>query len=613
MVLAGAGSGKTRIVTFRIAHLIQSGIPPNNILAVTFTNKAAGEMQERIHDLTKGSYLDSYPTVCTFHSLGCRILRESIHHLGFQPNFTIYDAEDSAKLLRGCLQSLGVKKEVAQQKVYRGLISKAKDLLQGPHDIDVKEQPHDVQKALPELYKLYQERLYDANAVDFDDLLFLTVRLFQEHEDVLEHYQSSWPFLLIDEYQDTNYVQYLMARLIAQKSGNIFAVGDPDQSIYSWRGANIRNILDFEKDYPGAKIVRLEQNYRSKETILHAANALISHNFSRYEKNLWSNRGVGEKIVLYVGENERDEASFVIEELLRLNTMHKIPLHEMTVFYRTNFQSRQFEDSLLRNRVPYIIVGGISFYQRKEIKDVLAFLHMVHSDKDFIAFSRTLNTPKRGIGDTTLEKIRGEAPSSLLDFCLNPTGNFRLTAKQKHNLNEYATLIQGLREVQKSASLQDLVIETIKRSHYYDYLREDKETYEDRRENVGELVAKAVEWDDLTGFLEELSLKSSLDTADTRGDKLNLMTLHNGKGLEFSVIFLVGMEEDLCPHANARASHDAIEEERRLCYVGMTRAKERLYLTAAETRFLWGSFRTMRPSRFLREIPSKYMEKIHAY
>nr|NGX55705.1 ATP-dependent DNA helicase PcrA [Chlamydiota bacterium] len=338
LVLAGAGSGKTRIVTFRIAHLIESGISPNQILAVTFTNKAAGEMQERINQLTRGQGLESYPTICTFHSLGCRILRESIHHLGFKPNFIIYDEQDASKLLKGCMQTMSLKREAAQFKIYRNLISRSKDLLQEPGDVDLTGCSHELQKTFPELYRLYQERLKEANAVDFDDLLFLTVRLFQEHEAIRTDYQERWPFLLIDEYQDTNYVQYLIAKMIAEKSSNIFVVGDPDQSIYSWRGANIRNILDFEKDYPGAKIVRLEQNYRSRETILEAANVLIQHNFNRYEKNLWSERGPGEKIAHFVAENEREEASFVVHELERLHTVCGIPLKEMTIFYRTSFE-----------------------------------------------------------------------------------------------------------------------------------------------------------------------------------------------------------------------------------------------------------------------------------
>jgi DNA helicase-2/ATP-dependent DNA helicase PcrA len=621
LVLAGAGSGKTRVVAYRIAYLIDQGISPSEILAVTFTNKAAGEMQERVHLLLGRRLINGHPTICTFHSLGVRILRESIHHLGYNATFTVYDEEDSNKLLRGCLQSLSVKKE-AEFKTIRNYISHAKNQLQNPSEVDLSGLPHTFQQLFPEVYKLYQQRLKEANALDFDDLLFLTVRLFKEFPDILHAYQNRWPFLLIDEYQDTNRAQYLMARLIAGQRRNLFVVGDPDQSIYSWRGANIYNILNFEKDYPGAKIVRLEENYRSRKNILDAANKLIKNNLSRYEKNLWSKKGEGEKITLYVGGNEREEAGFVIHEIERLHTFQQIPFSEMTIFYRTNFQSRIFEDFLLRRGIPYTIVGGISFYQRKEIKDILAFLRMVNSDYDFISFERTINLPKRGIGLTTIEKIRSSAAQAgapVLGYCKqlidSEKGEIRLTAAQKEGLKDYIALIENLRALQKEATLKDLVVETVRQSGYLAVLREDKETFEDRKANVDELISKAHEWEmlndttSLDAFLEELSLKSSLDEAHFGKDKINLMTLHNGKGLEYDTAFLVGMEEDLFPHVNARDSHEAIEEERRLCYVGMTRAKERLYLTAAQSRVIWGMQRMMRPSRFLREIPREYIDR----
>lgn len=622
LVLAGAGSGKTRVVTCRIAQLIESGVSPSRILAVTFTNKAAGEMRERIHALLPRF---GYPTICTFHSLGVRILRESIQYLGYAQNFTIYDEEDSNKLLKGCLQSVGISKET---KTFRVLISNAKNALQSPSEADISDLPHSIKKVFPEVYSLYQQRLKESNALDFDDLLYLTVRLFQKHPDVLAQYQERWPYLLIDEYQDTNHAQYMMARLIVGEKRNIFVVGDPDQSIYSWRGANIENILNFERDYPGAKVVRLEQNYRSTTNILDAANSLIQYNNSRYEKNLWSNLGEGNKITLFVGETEREEAGFVVNEIERLHTLHQIPLSQMTIFYRTNFQSRLFEDFLLRKRLPYVIIGGISFYQRKEIKDLLAFLRMTASNHDVVSFERTINLPKRGIGLTTIEKIRASAAEEeipLFTYCEKLAREkaevsaeaFRLTTKQREGLNEYVSMIQKLRGIMETSSLQKFVIETVRQTHYLDVLREDKETFEDRKGNVDELVAKAHEWEvmndsnNLEAFLEELSLKGSIDEANFSGDKINLMTLHNGKGLEFNVAFLVGMEEDLFPHANSRNSYDALEEERRLCYVGMTRAKQRLYLTAAETRFLWGQHRMMRPSRFLREIPKKFLERLY--
>lgn len=613
LVLAGAGSGKTRVVTSRIVHLIEQGIAPNEICAVTFTNKAAGEMKERIHLLLKDSL--SSPTICTFHSLGVRILRESIHHLGYQSNFVIYDEEDASKLLRNCMQSFDIPKEAAQFKLFRNLISHSKNQLLPSEKIDFSSHSKNIALLFPKLYTLYQERLVAANALDFDDLLFLTVRLFQEHPKVLALYQERWPYLLIDEYQDTNKAQYTLAKLLVGKNCNLFVVGDPDQSIYSWRGANVQNILNFERDFPGAKVVRLEQNYRSKKNILDAANALIQNNRGRYEKKLYSNKEEGSKIRCFIGEDEHDEAEFVTNEILRLHKQQKVPLKEITIFYRTNFQSRIFEDYLLRKRIPYVIVGGISFYQRREIKDVLAFLRLIVSDHDLIAFERTINLPKRGLGDSSLNKLYSfavDSDISILSGCravLQGEAPFNLRDKQKLALEEYLNIIGHLRSVYKDGHLQEIVIETIKASNYFDHLKEEKETFEDRKSNVEELISKAYEFEQyneaptLTTFLEELSLKSNLDEAEMSDDTLNLMTLHNGKGLEFNVAFLVGLEEDLLPHINSSNSHESVEEERRLCYVGITRAKEQLYFSCAKTRFLWGVHRTMRMSRFLKEVP----------
>lgn len=621
LVLAGAGSGKTRIVTYRIAHLIASGVAPGQILALTFTNKAAKEMQERIHSLLTQNAIRDRPIISTFHSLGARILRESIEHLGYKKDFVIYDESDSEKLLKMCMQTIGIKGDEA--KSFRSLISHAKNQHTMPSANEQSDLPASFQHTFPKLYSLYQEKLKEANALDFDDLLYLTVRLFQEKPEVLAFYQRKWPYLLIDEYQDTNHTQYLIGLMIVEKSQNIFVVGDPDQSIYSWRGANIQNILNFEKTFKNAKVVRLEQNYRSRKNILDAANALIENNKGRYKKALWSNRGEGEKISLFVGRTEREEAEFIASEIEFLHKEDKIPLKEIAIFYRTNFQSRTFEDTLLRKKIPYLIVGGISFYQRKEIKDILTFLHMIHSDNDFIAFARTINLPKRGIGDATLDKIREEAAKAqrpLLDYAAalvsGEEEGVKLNQKQLAGLKEYVNLIFDLRELEKQASVQHLVIETIKKTRYYDFLRLEPETFEDRKANLEELISKGAEWDllnegaTLSGFLEELTLKSSVDDLSPHEEQVHLMTVHNGKGLEFQAAFIGGMEEDLFPHANSRGKYEAVEEERRLCYVGMTRAKERLYLTAAETRFLWGNFRTMRPSRFLREIPREYLERI---
>lgn len=620
LVLAGAGSGKTRVVTFRIVHLMEQGIQPNQILGVTFTNKAAAEMRERIQNLTQHHVL-----ICTFHSLGARILRESIIHLGYKRDFLIYDEEDSDKVLKACMQELGLVEKKIEPKIFKNMISKAKNNLQAPENIRAEDQELEVEKYFVSVYNLYQSKLKEYNALDFDDLLFLPVRLFQEHPQVLEYYQRRWPFLLIDEYQDTNPSQYLMAKLLVSKSNNICVVGDPDQSIYSWRGANMKNILNFEKDFPGAKVVRLEQNYRSRTNILNAANALISLNEQRYEKNLWSALGPGEKIKHFVADDGDAEVAFVTEKVQHHHVHQQIPLSQMVVFYRTNFQSRVFEDVLIRKKIPYVIVGGVSFYQRREIKDILAFLRMVHSGLDYVSFMRTINLPKRGLGEATLDKIRLGAEQeqhSVLEYSEMLVDDkplkhpLKLTAAQKKGLSDYITIIRELRRIAEATSLTELVRSTIEYTRYLDVLKHDPDTFDDRKQNLDDLIAKAFEWEmksgdpSLTAFLEELSLKSSLDEAETAHDRLNLMTIHNGKGLEFQVTFMVGMEEFLFPHINSMNNRESLEEERRLCYVGMTRAKEFLYLSSAYSRFLFGTTRSQQPSRFLREIPQEYVEKL---
>lgn len=613
LVIAGAGSGKTRIVTQRIAYLIEQGVNPCSILGLTFTNKAAQEMKDRVRAICQQNVL-----ISTFHSLGVKILRSSISALGFTPNFTIYDEEDSLKVLKSCLDFFGLKDKEFSPKVFKNLISNAKNQLLPPQE--VLSGSSQVEQWFPKVYKMYTEKLKEYGALDFDDLLYLTVILFQKHKDILDHYQERFKFLLVDEYQDTNSAQYQLVELLSRKNHNLFVVGDPDQSIYSWRGANIRNILDFKKDYPEAKIVRLEQNYRSTSTILSAANALIANNQNRLEKNLWSALGEGPRIYQFTAENERSEAEFVVLQMLEQKAKNNIPFSQMVVFYRTNFQSRAFEDALLRKRIPYTIVGGISFYQRKEIKDVLAFLRLVHSPSDFVSFSRTINLPKRGFGEATIENVRLFAEKNNLPI-LNALeaaliSGVKMNAKQKESLTEYLTFFKEISLFQ--GPLEELVAQVIRKSRYLEYLKEDKETYDERKENLDELLAKAAEWQlindeaSLASFLEELSLKSTLDETSQSDDKIHLMTVHNGKGLEYTVTFLVGLEEDLFPHANSRGSFDALEEERRLCYVGMTRAKKYLYLTHAEVRYLFGSSRYMRRSRFLSEIPAQYIRKLRS-
>ncbi len=613
LVIAGAGSGKTRVVTYRITHLLSVGIPSSEILAVTFTNKAADEMRRRVEKLSSHFIL-----TCTFHSLGAKILRESIHHLGYSQSFTIYDEDDSEKVLKECLVALNVQGDKGFLKTAKLAISAAKNRAALPKEVAGED------RVVGALYELYQRKLKESHAVDFDDLLFLPILLFQAHPDILKGYQERWSFILIDEYQDTNHAQHLLIQLLAAQHHNVFAVGDPDQSIYSWRGANIDNILNFEKDFPGAVVIALEQNYRSPSTILNAANALIENNSSRYKKNLWSTREAGAKIGLYCAENDHQEAEFIARKILHHHA--DFPLEECSIFYRTNFQSRVFEDTLLKLKIPYVIIGGISFYQRREIKDILALLRIVLAGADFIALSRTINLPKRGLGEKALQKIREgalEAGMTLFDYCAAAVDcktegpQLKLSPRQWEGLKEYVNMILSLKEmVLQKLPLQTLAAEAIGRSRYEEFLKEDPETFAERRENLAELISKAAEWEQenpqgtLANFLEELTLKTSSDIKNPPSDAVRLMTLHHGKGLEFSVVFLAGMEEDLFPHMNSKEDEAALQEERRLCYVGLTRAKVYLYLTSARCRFLWGAARMMRPSSFLAEIPSEYIQDL---
>jgi DNA helicase-2/ATP-dependent DNA helicase PcrA len=617
LIVAGAGTGKTRVVTLRIANLIDHGIPPSQILALTFTNKAASEMKERVEALT------SYPVlVSTFHSLGARILRESIELLGWRRNFVIYDSEDVEKLIKSCFKELGYKEQKGDVKIIISLISKAKNALLMPTEVDVDETPSALQTLFPRIFTLYKAKLKESNAVDFDDLLVLPLELFQSHPAVLEHYQNRWRHVLIDEYQDTNAAQYTMMRYLVEKHNNICVVGDPDQSIYSWRGAAIENILNFAKHFPGTHVVNLEQNYRSSSNILEAANAVIERNNKRLDKTLRSDLGAGEKICLHTASDDRSEAFFIAQSIAYHRIRHTIPYKEMVVFYRTNAQSRAIEDRLLMSKIPYCIVGGLSFYQRREIKDILAFMRVASSGNDFVSFSRTINLPKRGLGDATLEKFRQGAiveKMPLLDYCkslLSEGAPQKLTAKQREGLTEYFMIIDAIQACAQNSSVSEIVKTAIKTTGYIALLKEEPESYPERLENLDALVSKAIEWEteveepSLSLFLEELALKSTLDEAESPEDRVHLMTIHNGKGLEFLVTFLAGMEEDLFPHANSRGNDAAVEEERRLCYVGMTRAKKHLYLSHSSLRYLWGSERFQRPSRFLKEIPSQYVTKL---
>lgn len=625
LVLAGAGSGKTLVVTQRIARLIEKSVPSEAILGLTFTNKAATEMQERVRRLCQQTVL-----ISTFHSLGARILRESIHHLDYETSFTIYDEDDIDKVIKSCLVELGIEETTKENKLdvrtFRNLISRAKNAMLSPGQLCIldAEKPSEAEKKLPSVYMLYQKKLKTSHALDFDDLLYLTVRLFQERQEVLAYYQQRWQYLLIDEYQDTNQSQYQLVQCLVARHHNLCVVGDPDQSIYSWRGANMQNILDFEKDYPKANVIRLEQNYRSTTTILNASNALITQNTRRYKKTLWSELGRGEPLKIHTAVDDRQEAQFVIRTMAA-HRAQGVALHDMVIFYRTNFQSRAFEDALLSARIPYAMVGGLSFYQRKEIKDLIAYLRMVQSNYDVLSFERSLHIPKRGIGAASFERLRygashAEVPifTYIQELACGQKWpeELRFTAKQKNALTTYVQLITRLKNlIAEGKELKEVVEVLVKESGILESLTEETDA-EERLQNVREFLSTTRQWSlqhpkgTLDAFLEELSLKSSLDQVDASTSQVQLMTIHSGKGLEFPVVFLVGMEEELFPHVNSRLTDFAVEEERRLCYVGMTRAKQVLYLSHARSRILWGTIRAMRPSRFLQEIPQEYVKRV---
>lgn len=602
LVLAGAGSGKTRVVTTRIVYLIQNGIKPSQIVGLTFTNKAAGEMKERIRKML---HLDVL--ISTFHSLGAKILRESAEAFSMTPSFSIYDDEDQEKVIKECIKESGMLLAAGDLKTARAFISRCKNSL----TISEEEDPAHI-----DLFRRYQEKLKAYGAVDFDDLIYLPALLLREHPEVLAAYQARWSYFMIDEYQDTNHAQFELVKLLAGPLENVFAVGDPDQSIYSWRGSTMRNIMQFERDFKNARVIPLEENFRSTKTILEAANSVIENNEERYEKRLWSRLGEGEKISQFVGGDEREEASFVAREINSLS-LQGISHDEVGVLYRTNSQSRALEDELLLNSIPYTIIGGISFYQRKEVKDVLSFLKMAESDRDFLAFLRTVNLPKRGIGEASLAKIKEafEAQQSgiipFLKQIVSESAALSLPKKQREGLAKYIMAIDGLRE-RREGAIADLLSFAIHDTGYLEFLKGD-EGFEDRQENLNELFAKGLEWDmkgngTLTTFLEELALKPSSQETEV-GGRVRLMTLHNSKGLEFPAVFIVGVEEDLLPHVNSRGSQERLEEERRLFYVGMTRAKEKLFLCRCLFRSIWGQERTQRASRFIREIdPDKLVK-----
>lgn len=620
LITAGAGSGKTKVLTCRIAHLLELGVAPYRILAITFTNKAAKEMKERVTNLV-GAQADSI-WLSTFHSFCAKLLRFEVDGFhGYTRNFTIYDSSDQLVLVKDCLKKLNLDDKQFTPRSVLGTISSAKNVLMDAKAFAAKASDFYEQK-VADVYAMYQEKLRENNAVDFDDLLFLAVRLLQENEEVREKYQSRFQYILVDEYQDTNHAQYALTKILAARWRNICVVGDADQSIYAWRGADIRNIIDFTRDYPDAASIKLEQNYRSTKTILHAANAVIDNNESRPKKTLWTENPTGNKIIHYQAQTEHDEADYIAGVIYNRHEISHEPYGDMAILFRTNAQSRVLEEKLMRYAIPYTMVGGTKFYDRKEIKDVLAYLRLLYNPEDSLSLTRIINVPKRNIGATTMEHVAAyaEAQGISLFEALSSTDEIPVTKRAKASLENFAAMIFDLLNDIEGKDVLSLIETVIKQTGYGDML--DKEAEHDpqgesRKENVGEFLSVAKDYMDsnpegnLQDFLENVALVSDVDDFESSDSKVTLMTLHAAKGLEFPVVFLTGLDEGLFPHSRTLMDPAQVEEERRLAYVGITRAERQLYVTNAVTRTMYGRISAYMPSRFLAEIPSQFMEDYH--
>jgi DNA helicase-2/ATP-dependent DNA helicase PcrA len=609
LVVAGAGSGKTRVLTHRVAHLIGAcGVKPNEILAITFTNKAAGEMRERLERML--GHVTRAIWILTFHAACGRILRRESERLGYRSNFTIYDQADQVRVVKQCLEELGRDPKRFTPRGIHAQISNAKNQLIGPDEY-LRRVSSFYDQTVAEVYDLYQRTMFRSNAVDFDDLLMLTVEVLERFPEAAERWQSTFRYVLVDEYQDTNHAQYRLLQLLAAGHGNVFAVGDPDQSVYGFRGADIRNILDFERDFPGARVIALEQNYRSTNAILGAANAVIENNRDRKPKRLFSELGQGDPVEVVEVEDEHAEARFVAAELARL-VGEGYAGSELAIFYRTNAQSRVLEDVLVRQQIPYQVIGGPRFYERAEIKDAVAYLTVLDNTLDAVSLMRIANRPRRGIGDTSIRRLVTHADalgSSLWEVLADPEAAGLATASARA-VRGFRTLMESLMSAAQELHVDELVEAVLERSGTLEaYEAERTIEARGRIENLAELVGVAREFratreePTLSGFLQEISLVSDQDTIVDRESLVTLMTIHNAKGLEFRGVFLIGMEEGIFPHARSIEDNE-IEEERRLCYVGMTRAMERLALTHATARALYGRREYNLPSRFLDELPA---------
>lgn len=620
LIMAGAGSGKTKVLTCRIANLLAHGVSPYSILAITFTNKAAAEMRDRVDRLIGPAARSVW--LSTFHSFCARFLRAEIQITGvYKNNFVIYDAADAKVLIKKCLKELNLDEKQYPPNSIQNQISNAKNILMGPHNFSKNAETF-FQKKVADVYALYDKKLKENNALDFDDLLMITVAILDEHKEVREKYQQRFNYILVDEYQDTNTAQYELTRLLAEKHHNLCVVGDADQSIYGWRGADISNILNFEKDYPEATVIKLEQNYRSTKNILAAANAVIKNNLNRKPKNLWTENCEGEKITTYLADNEIDEANFVAMTVLKNKTLFNKAFSDIAVLYRTNAQSRALEEGFMREGIPYTMVGGLKFYERKEIKDIIAYLRVIYNPLDTLSLLRIINVPKRGLGETSIGRISEYAALNNLSFIdvISSTEYLSeikgVTARVIKPLEEFSVFIFEMMNKQNSMPLSEFIEEILDKSGYIKELEagDGKIENESRIENLQEFVSVAKDFENsdeeatLENFLAHISLISDIDNADLDDDKVTLMTLHAAKGLEFPVVFMTGMEEGIFPHSRTLMEPMELEEERRTCYVGITRAQTKLYMTYARSRLIFGRQTFGMPSRFLKEIPDEYLD-----
>lgn len=619
LILAGAGSGKTKALTTKIAYLLEKGVKPWNILAITFTNKAAKEMRQRVDALVGPSAKDVW--LYTFHGFCNQLLRRDINALpGYTTSFSIYDPSDCKNVLKEALKKLNLDEKFYPLPGLLATISNAKNAQVDAAAFARQAEDYHAKK-VAEIYAEYQKHLVQSNAVDFDDLLLLTVKLLQTVPEVREKYQNKFHYVLIDEYQDTNHVQYLLAKLLSAPENNLCAVGDIDQSIYGWRGADISNILDFEKDYPQARIFKLEQNYRSTQVILDAANEVIKHNAARRPKNLWTENGNGQPIAYYQAWDDREEAEFVVGQIRKLQN-DGTKLGDMAILYRTNAQSRMFEENLINNGIPYVMVGSLKFYDRKEVKDTLSYLRFLANERDIQGLERIINEPKRGIGAATVAKVR-----SLLEESGMPLPEVLQTVQAKEVLGRafgkiqaFSDMIQELARVKDTLPVKDLMTQVLEKSGYLEALRlEGSDQSKSRLDNLNEFLRIADEFakdpgeennKTLEDFLNHVALVADIDDAKLTQDSVTLMTLHSAKGLEFPVVFIGGMEDGLFPSQRSLEDEDKLEEERRLCYVGITRAKKRLYLTSCRSRMVYGHVVMYPPSRFLQEIPRNLIENV---